>query len=148
VISPSPREVTSTAPPLAEDPEAAQVEPPQPLDNSVSVAPPTVLPPFADGAKGQAISTSPEPLHMEHDVDFAWVVGKLEYLNLKHQWRVRYAPCDVEDAYGGVVVLSGVDHLSGQLHDGDTVRVVGQLTPPANKKMSAEYFVHEIKTGE
>ncbi len=82
---------------------------------------------------------------MDHAPNFAWIVGRVEFLHMKNQWRVRYAGFDSDDKYGGVVTLGGVDHLSGQLKDGMTVRLQGQMVEPDGKKGSPEYFVHEIK---
>jgi hypothetical protein len=83
-----------------------------------------------------------------HSPVFAWVVGRLEYLHAEKQWRVRFVPYDVDDSYGGVLTLQGVDHMSDQLKSGATVRIDGQLVDPDTQKSSPEYQVYEIKTLE
>jgi hypothetical protein len=85
------------------------------------------------------------PLHSDHAADFSWIVGQLEFLNMKNQWRVRYASYDADDKFGGVVALSGVDHVAGQLKEGMAVRLQGQLVESDSKKASPEYFVHDIR---
>ena len=84
----------------------------------------------------------------DHARDFTWVVGELRYLHTKKQWRVRYAPVDVEDCYGGSVTLSGVDHLTDQLKSGMTVRLQGQLIDAEANKSAPDYRVYGIKTLE
>ena len=60
-------------------------------------------------------------------------------------WRLRYAPIDQIDIYGGVVVLDGGAELSN-LRDGQHVRVRGELVPPAEPNGAAHYRVASIET--
>ena len=62
----------------------------------------------------------------------------------RNTWRLRYAPIDQEDAYGGVVILDGGAELS-QLRDGQRVRVSGVLVPPESRTGSACYRVQAIE---
>jgi len=87
-------------------------------------------------------------IRYDHARDYSWVVGKLEYLHSKHQWRVRYAPYDVDDELGGVVALTGVDHMNDQLKNGMTVRIQGNLVNPESRKSSPEYYVYDLKSME
>ena len=70
------------------------------------------------------------------------VVGHVE--PYRNSWRLRYAPIDQEDVYGGVVVLDGGAELS-QLRDGQRVRVSGVLVPPESRTSSARYRVQAIE---
>ena len=81
----------------------------------------------------------------DHARDYSWVVGQLEYLHSKHQWRVRYSPYDVEDEFGGVVSLTGIDHLSDRFQNGMVVRVQGQIVNSEARKSSTEYYVYDLK---
>jgi hypothetical protein len=81
----------------------------------------------------------------DHARDYAWVVGQLEYLHSKHQWRVRYSPYDVEDEFGGVVSLSGIDHISDRFQNGMVVRIQGQIVNSEPRKSSPEYYVYDLK---
>lgn len=85
------------------------------------------------------------PSQYAHALNFSTVTGQLQYLHSKQQWRVRYASCDVEDVYGGVVTLRGVEHLADQLKDGSTVHIQGQLVHPDGKRPSPEYQVYDLK---
>jgi hypothetical protein len=70
------------------------------------------------------------------------VAGRV--LQYRNTWRLRYAPIDQEDVYGGVVVLDGGAELS-QLRDGQRVRVSGVLIPPESRTSSARYRVQAIE---
>ncbi len=65
-------------------------------------------------------------------------------LQYRNTWRLRYAPIDQEDVYGGVVILDGGAELS-QLRDGQRVRVSGVLVPPESRTGSACYRVQAIE---
>ncbi len=80
-----------------------------------------------------------------HASDYTWVVGRLEYLHMKNQWRVRYSSCEVDDPFGGTVRLCGIDHLSSRLKEGTTVRLEGQLINADGVRISPEYFVRSLK---
>jgi len=113
------------------------------MPNALSPSITKELPTSSDHTS-QKLSTESVPATPDHAKDYSWIVGQLEYLNMKKQWRVRYAPCDVDDAFGGVVTLSGVDHLSEQLKDGMYVKLQGQLVNPDQTKAAPDYFVYGI----
>ena len=125
----------------------AKVTEPQSLDQSVTSSKPMKPPIIESQVPAETIDREPraESNAADHAADFSWIVGRLEFLNMKGQWRVRYAAFDADDKYGGVATLSGVDHLTEQLKDGMVVRLHGQLVDPDSKKSSPEYFVHDIK---
>jgi hypothetical protein len=145
--------VVKTTPVPKESP-AANAPAPRPLDQSIAAAKPA--PPIVIEPKKPTVAKTPKEfrdpvtgaIRLDHARDYSWLVGQLEYLQTKHQWRVRYSPYDVDDDHGGVVSLSGVDHLTDRFRNGMTVRVLGQLVNPDSRKASPEYFVHDMKMME
>jgi hypothetical protein len=132
---------------------------PRPLDRSVAdghlltVPPQTSEPHVVAKPEGSSLPNEVRDpvtglIRYDHARDYSWVVGKLEYLHAKHQWRVRYAPYDVDDELGGVVALTGVEHLSDKLRSGVTVRIQGNLVHPESRKASPEYYVYDLKSIE
>src|SRR5262249_38387188 len=64
-----------------------------------------------------------------HAPDYSWLTGELQYVAVRNAWRLRYAPGDEDDRYGGTVTLVE----PGTLRDADNgkrVRVEGQLLDP------------------
>jgi hypothetical protein len=62
-----------------------------------------------------------------HNDDYSRVTGQLYYVHAAGGlWVVRYAPHDVEDRFGGSVVLAEAVSLS-HLRDGDLVTVHGEV---------------------
>ena len=125
---------------------------PRPLDPNITAAKPldpkTLAVPDANAAFRDHRDPATGHVRYDHARDFSWVVGELQYLHTKKQWRVRYAPIDVDDTHGGSVTLSGVDHLTDQLKSGMTVRLQGQLIEPDLNKSAPDYHVYGIKTLE
>lgn len=72
---------------------------------------------------------------------FKSLTGQVQ--RFRSTWRLRYAPIEQEDTYGGVVVLEGGAELN-KLRDGQQVHVTGVLTPPASRTHSATYRVNTI----
>jgi hypothetical protein len=64
-----------------------------------------------------------------HAADYGWLTGELEHIQAKNVWRLRYAPADQEDRYGGAVQLVG-DSLPPGCKSGQVVRVEGQIVNP------------------
>lgn len=64
-----------------------------------------------------------------HADDYGWLTGELEHIRAKNVWRLRYAPADQEDRYGGAVQLVG-DGLPPDCKNGQVVRVEGQVMNP------------------
>jgi hypothetical protein len=59
-------------------------------------------------------------------------------------WRLRYAPIDVEDPYGGRVTLVGDSGL-GRLHEGQRLRVRGFLIPATDSKNAPQFCVESLE---
>jgi hypothetical protein len=82
------------------------------------------------------------PENKKKTVAIQSVTGKVH--QYRNTWRLRYAPIDQEDPYGGSVVLDGGAELS-KLRDGQHVRVRGELIPPPDRASSAHYRVLAIE---
>ncbi len=130
---------------------AVAPETPRVLDPKVAETKPIELP---EPPPGVAKVADPHKEHRDPDTgmirfdhagDYAWIVGQLQYLHGKRQWRVRYAPADVDDNFGGVVIITGIDHMADKFKDGATVRVQGQLIDSDGRKAAPEYHVYDIK---
>ncbi len=98
--------------------------------------------PHADAA-GFRVELSRE-LPRSASADYSVIVGQLEYLHMKRQWRVRYAGYDTDDIQGGVFTLRGIESSAGQFKDGMTVEVQGSLDIDS-RGPSPDYFVHRLK---
>jgi hypothetical protein len=79
--------------------------------------------------------------------DYSSIVGHLEYLYMKRQWRLRYASYAADDVLGGVVTLRGIDSIAEQFKEGMTVEVQGSLDTDS-RKPSPDYFVRQLKIVE
>jgi hypothetical protein len=75
---------------------------------------------------------------------FKSVVGQVQ--EFRKTWRLRYAPPDQEDPYGGSVVLEGAG--LDRLRDGQQVRVHGALIPPTDRNSPARYRVQTMEIVE
>jgi hypothetical protein len=135
---------------VPEVPETVQAaDPPAPLPQELHPVPaaPPVIPapaPVAAAPRGELLGTPTRAAHYDHAADFSYVVGELQYLESRRQWRLRYTPHDVEDPFGGVVVLRGAEAAPDQLKPGRTVRIKGQLVRPDATKPAPEYQVYEV----
>lgn len=59
--------------------------------------------------------------------DFSWIVGQLRRVHVNGgSWKLRYAPLDVQDKWGGSVILSQ-DVRIEKFKDGDFVYVEGEI---------------------
>lgn len=59
--------------------------------------------------------------------DFSWIVGQLRRVHVNGgSWKLRYAPLDVQDKWGGSVILSQ-DARIEKFKDGDFVYVEGEI---------------------
>jgi hypothetical protein len=114
--------IETAPPPTHAAPDAASVAP-------TLIAPPTIV---------ERVETVEA-----RAVDFSWLSGKLEYSNIKRQWRLRYAPPDCDDEHGGVMNLNGLENTSLSPREGANVQVRGQLVKSESKNAAPEYFVHE-----
>lgn len=138
---PPAKTATAASPvPRVLDPKVAEAKPVEPLVPHGVAKVVDAAAPYRDPASGL--------IRYDHARDYAWVVGQLQYLHGKRQWRVRYSPCDVDDTFGGSVTITGLDHLADQFKDGSTVRIQGQLVDPNGHRSAPEYYVYDIKVLE
>jgi hypothetical protein len=72
--------------------------------------------------------------------DYRWLCGRVEVSRLGQGVRLRYAPHDQIDVYGGVVTLTG-DSSVRALTDGQWVAVRGSLCNPNQKVNAPAYHV-------
>jgi len=79
-----------------------------------------------------------------HAADYSWLIGELQYLEVRNVWRVRYATVEDEDRYGGSVVLTETGPMFGHLN-GQLVRVEGQLVAPDSREPSPAYRVRHLQ---
>jgi hypothetical protein len=82
-----------------------------------------------------------EPIQWGHTDDFKSVTGQIQLW--RQTVRLRYAPVDQEDPYGGFVVLQG-DGEVAKLREGQHVRVRGILIAPENRNHAANFKVQAI----
>ncbi len=79
----------------------------------------------------------------DHDPDYRWLQGELQFVHARNAWRLRYASVDEEDRYGGSVTLSEVGSMSSY-SNGQFVRVEGCMENPESKEPSPAYRVTSI----
>jgi hypothetical protein len=135
-VSPPPFEIEVPPVPSPVDLKAAQA---LPAPQSVTLKVASV----AHGAEPERIRAF-DTVQIQHPQDFAWVVGQLQYIHATRKWRVRYLPCDIEDQFGGVVTITGAEHLAEQFKEGATVHLQGQLVDPDTRKAAPEYYTWGI----
>jgi hypothetical protein len=116
-------------------PSSKPVEPT--ATEQLEIVQPTATPPTAPVQASWGTVTE-----MEKTAASKSVAGHVQ--QYRNTWRLRYAPIDQEDVYGGVVILDGGAELS-QLRDGQRVRVSGVLIPPESRTSSARYRVQAIE---
>lgn len=65
-----------------------------------------------------------------HAEDYTWLIGRLQKISTPtEQWKIRYAPIDEEDQWGGSMVLAPDARLA-RYNDGDIVYLEGQIIAP------------------
>jgi hypothetical protein len=74
--------------------------------------------------------------------DFKTITGQVQIW--RQTVRLRYAPIDQEDPYGGFVVLEGGAELTG-LRDGQHVRIRGVLIAPEGRNDTAHCRVQALE---
>lgn len=82
-----------------------------------------------------------------YDAQYRWVKGKLEYSESSRTWRLRYIPPeDASDNYGGSVVLSDANQLTG-FRPGEFVVAQGAIVASGEQQGSfaATYRVDRIQ---
>jgi hypothetical protein len=69
------------------------------------------------------------------------IVGQVQ--QFRKTWRLRYAPFDQDDPYGGSVMLEGAD--LDRLRDGQRIRIQGEIIPPTDRTRPARYRVRTME---
>jgi hypothetical protein len=82
-----------------------------------------------------------------HADDYSWVMGQLQYSRIHNTWRLRYAPLDETDPYGGSVTLAD-DLRNAGFHDGQFVRIDGRLIDANGRSIAPTYEVDSIRPTE
>jgi len=72
---------------------------------------------------------------------FKTIAGQVQ--QFRKTWRLRYAPFDQDDPYGGSVMLEGVG--LDRLRDGQRIRVQGVFIPPTDRFSPARYRVQTME---
>jgi hypothetical protein len=91
-----------------------------------------------------SIATSRPNGDFAHAADYAWLVGKLTYIESRGAWWLRYAPADQPEQYGGAVTLVG-DEFTAECKNGQIVRIEGNLVNPASTEPRPPYWVKKIE---
>jgi hypothetical protein len=109
---------------------------PEPESNETSPAPnPPVYEPRA---------VTPQTL-LQHAADYGWLQGVLEYVHADSgRWKLRYAPLDADDRFGGSVLLTP-DVCTNQFNEGDFVYVEGEIVQSPASTTRPFYRVHTIR---
>ena len=93
-------------------------------------------------AKEKTVAPKNEHIQYGHSEDFKTVTGRVQMW--RNTVRVRYAPIDQEDRYGGFVVLEGGAELT-KIRDGQHIRIRGVLIAPEDRNGAARYRVQGIE---
>lgn len=78
-----------------------------------------------------------------HAPDYSWLIGEIEFLQTRGDWRLRYGNAEDEDRYGGTVTLGG-DNLPTDSQSGQLVRVEGYLVNPQASEPRPLYWVQSL----
>jgi hypothetical protein len=106
-----------------------------PQETALSIQADTIpSPTFVDAAPGAPT--------FGHAPDYAWLRGEVQ--QSRRGTRLRYAPVDEVDPYGGSVTLVGNVQIEG-LRDGQFVRVRGQLLHPEAHTAAPAYKVLAVE---
>ena len=70
---------------------------------------------------------SPDDPAFGHASDYSWLIGKIHSVHITgRRWKIRYAPIDEQDRWGGSVVLAE-DARIDKFTDGDFVYAEGEI---------------------
>jgi hypothetical protein len=73
------------------------------------------------------VKHSPGQSNFGRAKDFSWLMGQLRRVHVNGgNWKIRYAPIDVQDRWGGSVILAD-DARIDRFKDGDFVYVEGEM---------------------
>jgi len=143
--------VYTAAPPAMPAPAVPHIQP-QPLPPASEYLP-SVSAKFNDTVRDEPVKRrsygdiTADP-KFSHAADYTWLVGKLQYVHGKDQWRVRFTSVDEEDRYGGSVTLQGLAHRFADFKDGQMVRVEGQVVDADSRDVAPAYRMMDIQNVE
>lgn len=110
--------------------------PPQEMSSTIQSAPTQGEPSYRTPQSYQTkrrLDQVPDPSGDQtygHANDYTWLIGRLQRISTPtEQWKIRYAPLDEEDQWGGSMVLAP-DARLGSYTDGDIVYLEGQIIAP------------------
>jgi hypothetical protein len=90
----------------------------------------TIAEPINPFAKVAEREPEPEPVSIPeygYGQNHRWLLGHLQRVHVpKHEWKLRYAPLDEHDEWGGSVILAPDARLD-EFQDGDAVYVEGEI---------------------
>jgi hypothetical protein len=124
--------------PVAECPVPAA--PSAPLPVVAEVEEPTAERP-APAMPKKLLSNTADISAFGHAADYCWISGKAQ--KWRQDWRLRYAPVDQEDRYGGCVTLIGEEHFD-KLTDGGHVKIRGRLEVN-DGKTGAVFYIDAVE---
>jgi hypothetical protein len=99
-------------------------------------------------ARGQAPLPPPNKVQIgfARGQDYGWLLGQLQFSRASKTWRLRYAPLDQSDIYGGSVTLVSEVPLE-KVQDGQFVLVHGRLVNPEVRTLAPAYRPESIQLG-
>lgn len=117
-IQPAPKKVAAQPKPKAVVEVSHSDDKNSPFENLEDLKPALAVEP--------AVKETPVP-KMSHDEKYRWLIGRLQRVHSpKHEWKLRYAPLDQHDQWGGSVVLAQDARLD-DWNDGDLVYIEGEI---------------------
>ncbi len=115
------------------------------LDNKSLLPMPTITTDQLPTAQPkEPVSHPSQSVQLGHARDYTWIVGQLQYLHTKKQWRVRYSTYDIEDKYGGSVTIIGEEGRMERFREGDVVRVRGRIVENDSHRITPDYYVESM----
>jgi hypothetical protein len=112
------------------------------------VTPPTPAPaPVVATPQAVSVVSTADPAPVAgymHSPGYTMLVGELQHNPRQGTWRLRYAPLDEEDRYGGCVTLDGPGRLMAGYRHGQRVRVEGELADPESREISPAFRVRDV----
>jgi hypothetical protein len=122
------QETTAAPPVIAKIPSAQKPEP----EPAVETWAPT----------GKSVSPSAE--FGGDAVNYRWVQGRVSYVKISGNrvWKIRFAPYDQSDKFGGSFILDG--SLPKELKDGDLVRVEGTPNSDSGETRNVRFHCSRV----